>query len=257
MNTRKILVVALGASGVLFAIALAALWLSESFVKEEPAIPRELVSPYVVSQCEAALDEFTPEGNRPPQRVCKEEGGIVKVLASDKELGSEIKPRDTIVISINLAGILQRQWINRVTGEVVAKPSAQTRLCFVTYPVLMKSSMQGYPNFDQAAYDRFYENRKWSFSPAPVFDPALKGDNFVCSTPLLLAEFPEKVSFTIDIPTQDILALGPKGPGTRTYGVKIVVVPDRFLQGITMESFLANYQHFPPIYLFSKPIVVD
>lgn len=229
MNTRKIIIIALGAV-LVFALTLAA---ALFFMREarEGAPLADLSLQSVISRCEAALDEFTPGAGNPPQRVCKVEEGIIRVLASDRELDSEIKPGDTITISLNLAGILQGQLINVLTGDAVAKPSAQTRLCFATYPL-------------------------WSFSPAPVFDSALKDDNYVCSNPLLLSEFPEKVSFTIQIPSQDFLALDPMGQDAKMYGVTIFSVPDRFLHGITKESLTANHESFPPIYLLWKPIVL-
>jgi len=252
MNKRKIFAIAFGILGVLV-LSLAVSFIIARVIKK-PAPLADLSLQGVISRCEAALDEFAPAGVRAPQRVCKVEGGAIMAFSSDADLNSEIKPGDKVVISVNLADILQRDWTNVSTGEAVEKPAAQTRLCFATYPVLMEENMPGYPNFDEGANDRFYESRAWSFYPISLFDPALGGDNFACSHLLPLSEFSPKVSFALRIPPEDLLALDQKAFRTGSYGVKIVSIPESFLPGITVESILANYQLLPPIYTLLNTI---
>lgn len=253
MNKQKVLAISLGILGM-FALALALAYFFTRIIKK-PAPQAVFPSEAQIAQCEASLDLFTPQGNMPPQRVCREEaGGSLKILASDKELNGEIRPGDNIIISLNLPGrMAMESWVNVLTGDQVAKPEGNAVLCFVTYPTLIDQDMRGYPNIDEDALNRFYDSRAWSFAPASLFDQALKGGNFVCSRALPPASF-TKVSFAMHIPPTDLLSLGRKS-SSRMYGVKIVSVPDSFLPGITNESILANYQSFPTIYMLLKPIV--
>lgn len=208
----------------------------------------------IIARCEAALDEFTSEGNRPPQRVCKEENGRIRAFYGEK-LSSEIKAEDTIVVSTSVRRRLERNpMIDVFTGETVARPAGRTRLCFVTYPALLPQAMLGYPNYDKAAFDLFHESRPWSYHPSAVFDSALKGTNWVCSNEFSVGEFPEKASFVIHIPSRDILALGQGSVDVMTYGVRMILVPDRFLRGFTIESFMENYKTFPTIFFLRQPI---
>lgn len=260
MNKQKILIaVFAGLGAVLLSLVVVFFFMREI---KPPAIPAPPVAmpadpplSEVISRCEAALDEFIQGEGNPPQRVCEVEGGVIKVYSTDADLDSQINPEDVIVISLNLPGILARDpLINVFTGEVVARPTGQTRLCFVTYPVLMEQNMQGHPNFDKDAYALFYEHRRWSYHPSAVFDAEIEGRNFICSNPLHIGEFP-KVSFEIRIPPREILALDEKALGTRAYGVKIVAIPDRFIQGFNnVDKFSINHGSFPPIYFLGRPI---
>jgi len=253
MNKQKILAAVFVILGVIALTLVAALFFTRE-VKER-ASPADLSLSAIISRCETALDEFVPGAGNPPQRACKVEEGSIRVFSSGEELDSEIGPGDTAIISLNLPGILSREpTVNVLTGEEIARPAERTRLCFVTYPVLMRENMQGYPDFDEDAFNLFYENRRWSYHPPAVFDAELEGNNFICSNALYIAEFP-RVSFEINIPSRDILMLGQSGFDARTYGVKIVSIPDNFLPGITMESIVENYKSFHPIYLLKKPII--
>lgn len=252
MNKKKIFAVALGVLAV-FAIALAVMLITKPVIKKAVP-PADLSPPAIIAKCEAALDEFVPGESNPPQRVCKAEDGTIKAFSSDASFNSEIKPGDNIVISINLADILQKDWTDVQSGNAVLKPASPTRLCFATYPVLAEENMPGYPNFDEGAYNRFYENRAWLFSPVPLFDSALHGVNFVCSRLLYLSEFSQKASFVINIPSEDLLALDRNASDTGTYGVKIVSIPESHLSGISIESILANYRLLPTIYSFLHTI---
>ena len=239
------------ATGFLFVVLVVLAGCAPGIQEDVPGINIDQVR----VRCEAALDEFVQGEGNPPQRVCKEEGGRIRVLTRE-EMASRVNPGDTIVISLRLAGIAHRaEWRNVFTGEPITKPVEETRLCFVTFPVLMRDNMQGYPNINEAELDRFYKSRPWSYTPSHIFDPSLRGDASTCSVPLLTSQFPEKVSFVVQIPSEEILSLGLVANRIRAYGVKILFVPDRLLAGFTNESFAANYEYLLPIYFLRKGIV--
>jgi len=212
----------------------------------------EYVSKRLITQCEANLDIPDVLGHLSPQRVCKIENNSLKILGSEEEMSSEVHPGDTVIISVNLKKILNGQLYDVYTGQTLANPQDNIgAFCFIVYPVLMEKNMV---KQNQTDLNDFYTDYSWSIYPNTILNPVSKGDNFICTKPYPLNSY-KNISALITIPSAVNLNLG--YGETKSYGLKIVMIPDQFKNLQLKDTDVSdNYSDFDPVYLFIKFITM-
>jgi len=229
----------------LIAILLAILIILLAILKK----PTEEIN--LISICEHLLNIPNREGKLPPQRVCK----VVTTNNEEKaveELEPDVpaNPEDELIIVVNLPKILQRKMYNIFTGEVLEKPQDNVyTLCFVIYPMLTELDMYE-PSEDN--YNNFYQNYDWQIIPDSILNPLTKGDNYICTKPLELNQFPV-VSLRYQIPSKEFLSLAKTN--TRSFGLKIISAPENLKNSLAKAADISlNASQFSPIFYYRKPI---
>lgn len=215
-------------------------------------------SDFLIRQCEKYLNDVYNNKLRftRNQAICKIiDHGFIKIVQALEE-DDNVYPGDKIILSINLADILNGRFINIFTGEPIARPQDDIyTLCFIIYPNFEKKN--SYSNLNtEYNLDRYYN---WQFSPIQIIDLESKQASYICSKPLNIKEY-SKVSLSYTIPTQDLLEKG--FVKIRSYGTIIVFVPqnlsniDTILKEMSFNPLVENNKNIIPIYAISKKIFV-
>lgn len=203
--------------------------------------------PFTVKECENLLNTYNKNNKLPPQRVCKviNEKEIKEVYPTDI-----VKPSDVLIISVDLPKLMKAPLYNVLSHKPAQKPSDQTYVfCYVIYPMLKKEDMY---SINEEDFDKFYINYKWKVYPFNSLNFKLKGNNFVCSKPLSLSQI-SVISLQYQIPEAIFLQKG--RIYTRSYGLKILLVPDNIKYNLKNSSdVVQNATHFDTIFFYMKPL---
>lgn len=204
----------------------------------------------LIAQCEKKLD--IPKnifGTPPIHTICKVEKNNIKQINTAQNT-SDLKPNDTVIISLNLQALINAKWNNPYNATTTSKPkNNEITICFVVYPVLMKDYMI---NYTEQEYNSFYSHYLWKIYPSDILNLDSKGDNFICTKSQPINGY-RKVSILLKIPSTDDLIKGYND--TRSYGIKVVLVPEELNNSnLTSDIIINNYSKFDTLYLLLKSI---
>ncbi|NMB92542.1 MAG: hypothetical protein GYA31_02905 [Parcubacteria group bacterium] len=201
-----------------------------------------------IRECESSLEQYGKNGSRPPQRFCKiTESGLDIFKAGEIP---QIYPEDKLIISLNIAKLLEHDLYNVNTNGFIPKPEDGIyTLCFSVYPVLVGSDIS------KNDFQTFYQNYRWEIYPQDILNNKTRQNNFICSKPFPKEKYGQ-ISAFIEIPKEEYLNLG--SSDTKYYGLKISLVSDLLKNNDDVMKYLNDFTNYrnelTPIFRILNPI---